>query len=125
MSRTSEDKVKQLCGTALDESAITPFVGIANTFVTSNLAAKGLGDDELAQLETMLAAHFFSMARDRGIAVEDLGDGSWTFDGKTAMGFDATMYGQMAKTYDRSGTLRDLERTGQVVVIKALSVRDE
>jgi hypothetical protein len=92
--------------------SLEPFIRPANAIV-SRLAvaatAKGitLSTAELREIETWLAAHCYCLS-DRAIASETTERSSATYQGKTGMRLEATLYGQMALSLDPSGCLQGL-----------------
>lgn len=112
--RTTETMVKDLLAPAGDYDLIgcpslKRFVIAASVVVTrvkACAADKGmtLSTDELREVETWLAAHFFKMS-DRQYSSRSTLDASGQFGGQVGMGIEATTYGQTALALDYSGCL--------------------
>lgn len=92
-------------------AAVTQAIAAATVIVDrvyTRATAKGvtLSTDELLQIETYLAAHYYAL-RDPQYISKATDDASATFQGQTGMGLDSTFWGQMAKTLDVSGCLQE------------------
>lgn len=110
MARTSPTAVQEIIDTDLTDTQINAFITAANLLVTNQLASKGLGNAMLAEIERWLAAHLLA-TRDQRVqseSVDGAGGYSVTFQGRTDMGLDATIYGQQVKILDTSGTLASM-----------------
>ncbi len=117
--RTTESMVKDLLIPAGDYDTVNcpslkRFVYAANVVVTrvkTCAIAKGLdlSTDELREIETWLAAHFFKMS-DRQYSSRSTLDASGQFGGQVGMGIEATTYGQTALTIDYSGCLTAINK---------------
>jgi hypothetical protein len=105
MIRVTDKEVREILDT--DITNLAPFIRVASNLVERHLLTAGLTAAELKEIERWLAAHF-TCAMDPRAARETVGDTSVTYEGQTAMGLDATRYGQMAKTLDPSGVLATL-----------------
>ena len=68
-----------------------------------------LSDSDLDEIELYLAAHFYSV-RDRDLSSKKTAGASGTFDGKTGMGLESSLYGQTAKLLDSTGFLERRDR---------------
>lgn len=93
---------------------LAPFVRAANLMVDRVAAcavarATPLTTPELAELETWLAAHFYSVS-DRPYASTMTDRAQATYQGKTGMGLDSSHYGQTAMSLDPSGCLSAISR---------------
>ncbi len=108
--RTTAARVEgiiEVCGISL-----TPFIRLANVLtdrVAANNAEGCLDSAGLIELETLLAAHFYTL-RDQQYQSRSTGRASATFQGRTDMGLNSSYYGQMAIALDCTGTLADLGR---------------
>lgn len=106
--RTTENSVQAILGGHYDGStSLTSFIKTANLFTNriANADTKGLmGEDDLKDVETYLAAHFYAHA-DQITQSKSTGRASGQFQGRTDLGFDATLYGQTAKRLDATGLL--------------------
>jgi len=118
-NRATEAEVLELLDTALEEENITPFLDTANMVVSRKLLGVGYSDTNLKVIETWLAAHFVSV-RDPQISKEKVGEGDWTYDGKTAMGLDLTRYGQQVKILEDIGILADLDNSKGPAEVKTI-----
>lgn len=106
-ARTSAVLITDIIETDLPEGQINAFANTAHRMVNLHLASSGLSATILTEIETWLAAHFVSM-RDQRVQQEKVDEWSATFQGKTAMGLQATLYGQQALALDSTGTLAAL-----------------
>jgi hypothetical protein len=105
-NRTTATAVKVILDTDLTDAQITAFITTANALVDDQLLNKGLSSTILTEIEKWLAAHLASI-RDQRVSRESIGDEySATYQGKTDMGLEATLYGQTALALDTTGTLR-------------------
>ena len=86
-----------------------PFIAIATLQVDAIDALGILGAAILEQIECWLSAHYVAIRDRQGSKVTVL-DSSHTYDGKTGMGLDATLWGQQALLMDSTGTLAGLGR---------------
>lgn len=110
--RTTDAKVKQVLEVS-DSIKTTAFIEVANNLVTDYIVTECKASYSAAKLELIerwLAAHFYSV-RDRRLSEEETGKTSGVYQGRTAMGFDSTLYGQHAKLLDTDGCLAALDAT--------------
>lgn len=108
MPRVDAYDVLEIFGsTDVVHSNIDRFITVANLVVTQHLAASGLSDALLAEVELWLAAHYLAI-RDRRSQSESLGDASESYYGQSGLGLDFTPYGQQVKTLDPTGKLAGL-----------------
>lgn len=107
MPRVTDAEVKSLIDTQRDTS---PFIDTASLVVTESIAPKGLSDDRLRQIELYLAAHFTTLAEERGgLAMSRTGDSEERYAvGDLGRGFNMTRFGQQALALDSSGALASL-----------------
>ena len=122
-SRVTPAEVKEILDTSLTDSAITAFIDAASVTVTDllgeNSAASDLSNAQLKEVERWLTAHLIASTRERQVAKENAGQAGVTYDGRTGLGLDSTLYGQQVKLLDTTGTLANLEKT---VGLKAISM---
>lgn len=90
---------------------LEPYIEIASSWVDDLItcaATKGItfSSGKLELLERVLAAHAYAMS-DQPYSARHTLRASGTFQGKTAMYFEATKYGQMAVNLDSAGCLRN------------------
>lgn len=104
-ARIEPDELREIIDTDLGDSILNAFINSAHYFIQENLLGKGLSANILTQIELWLSAHFLAI-RDQRVESEGVA-GEWQarYQGKTAMGFEATTYGQQALALDTSGTL--------------------
>lgn len=94
------------------EPDLSPYIATASVLV-DRIAARAVEneltvtDAELEILERWLAAHFFKVS-DRPASFMTVGKSQTTFDGKTAMYLQSTLYGQTAALLDPSGYLAEI-----------------
>ena len=88
---------------------LTPFIAAANTLVTK--CCTDLDEDytaaELVQIETWLAAHFYTV-RDGRAEYEKAGSVAQKLQSKVDLGLSTSHYGQTAMTLDYFGGLAKL-----------------
>lgn len=109
--RTSKEEVRAIIDTDSNIN-VAPFIDTANALtnhVSSQDAANILTTALLLQIETYLAAHFYSR-RDPQYQTKKTGDASAEFQGRTGLRLDSTYWGQDAMTLDVTGTLRALSK---------------
>lgn len=106
-SRISVADLIEIFDTELTSAQLAAFVNSAHYLIQANLLSSGLGNDVLTEIHKYLAAHFASL-RDQRLQAERVADVSYTYQGKTDMGLQATFYGQTALMLDTSGTLANL-----------------
>ena len=109
--RVSADEVRQvvnLPATSVSDLDITEHIGIASRLVDDLLSDKGLLTDRLKDIERYLSAHFAALF-DREImsAEKKIGSAETEYYLINAIGkyLDLTVWGQMARLLDISGTL--------------------
>jgi hypothetical protein len=105
-NRVTDSEVKTILDTDI---TTTPFINTANLFINENTTLLELSDDRLYQIELYLSAHF-ACTLDPRITQEKIGDATNTYQLKSGLGLDATMYGQTAKMLDTTGTLANLTK---------------
>lgn len=99
--RTSEAEVKKIMETTLEEEELTPFLVMANQWVSGVLAYDTLYREELrAALETLATAHLASTCRDPRIAEEAAGPVSVRYTGQWGSGLKGSPYGQQLLAMD-------------------------
>jgi len=104
--RTTETKVRAVID-ADNTVAMAQFIATATAltdYVSSEDSASVLTTALLLEIETYLAAHYYALY-DRQFEAKKTGDASATFQGKTEMRLDSTIWGQQALALDISGTL--------------------
>lgn len=108
--RTTHQEVVEVLGDDWNGTRNTvPFIRGVNGLVTrvgTEAAALGftLGTTELRVLETWLAAWAYCLS-DKPLTQKSTGRASGSYAGQTAMGLDANLYGQFARSIDPSGAL--------------------
>jgi len=112
MARTTVEEVKKIIDTDLNDSIIEAFINDANLIITDVFSGNSeLSSDQLASLEKWLTAHLIACTRELQPAQEGVKDAKITYQGKTGIGLDATLYGQQCKLIDTTGLLA--RRLGQ------------
>ena len=113
MPRTTDARVRETLDREYDSArapALTQCIRRANVLTTrvatcaSSVKNLPLTADELCQIETLLAAHFYQ-ASDPGYASRSTLDASGQFLGQAGMGLERTRFGQDAMLLDYSGCL--------------------
>lgn len=94
--------------------SLTRFIKAANLLtsrVATCAASKGLtlSDEELAEIETWLAAHFYTQS-DRPYSSTMTDRAQASYQGKTGMGLDSSHYGQTAINLDVSFCLSQINK---------------
>ncbi len=108
--RTTQEEVRTIIETDSDLN-IAPFLDAANAlvdYIVTQDSAGILSAKLKEQIEKWLAAHFYAI-RDLQYKEKKTGDASAIFQGRTGMGFDASLWGQQAKALDITGTLQRLD----------------
>jgi len=118
--RTDIDSVKVVIDTALEDSDITAFIGMANTIVTARLGDSDLTDAILKDIETWLTAHLISVSRERFTTQEEIGDAKVTFAGKFGEEMHSTSYGQMVIMLDSTGSFEEKQLKKKPIVIRSI-----
>ena len=118
MARTTTTLVQGII--EVDSSiSLDPFITVANRLVTKLLDEEsGLTTEDLELIERWLSAHFYAV-RDPRTTAERAGPVSANFEGKTAMYFEFTRYGQMAMLLDTTGILSNLSQNAGKTTITA------
>lgn len=107
---TNADVAKILPAEFVNDDFAT-FIASANLLVNEELASAGLSAARLTQIELYLSAHFAIITLEKGgLTRQKIGESedffqTWT---NTAVGLNATRYGQQATTMDTSGKLAAL-----------------
>jgi len=100
------DDVKEIIDTSLTDAQINNFINMAyvRTIPLNGELGNCGGDDALAEIQKLLAAHFLTMY-ERQTKSEKVGEVSVTFMGVDGEGLKASLYGQQALALDCSGIL--------------------
>jgi len=101
-------------GTNGDIIQLEPFIELANievNWLDGKDTSGELSDAELRQIEKFLAAHSYTVHRDRQLQSESTNGASGSYQGQTGLGLQATHFGQTAMRLDTTGNLtkRNLE----------------
>ncbi len=121
-NRVTEADVLAIMDTELTDVQIAPFVATANVMVTKVCGGDtDYGDEQLAEIERWLAAHFAAI-RDPQIAAEKTGDGGVTYHGKSGQGLDHTPYGQQVKIIDHKGKFAAMSQHKEVASFEVMGV---
>lgn len=111
--RVSQEMVRSTLTDFDPDINMMPYIRTANALVDWLDGCDTAGDlstTELELIEMWLAAHFYAV-NDQRLAAESKGKSGATYQGKTDMGLQATLYGQTALLLDTTGCLakRNLE----------------
>lgn len=119
MARIQATDLEDIFDTDLTAIQLNAFIAGAHVIVNENLVGKGLSEALLTEIEKWLAAHLASI-RDQRVQSENIaGEYSVTYQGKTGLGLDATLYGQMVKQFDHTGTLATLgQKRASITVLR-------
>ena len=104
--RTNETEVREIIA-LVSELNVHPFIQMANGLTTqlaSNDSDGELTSTELRMIEANLSAHFASF-RDPQYHSKSTGKANATFQGKTDMYLESSLWGQAAMTLDTTGWL--------------------
>lgn len=105
-NRTTATAVKQILDTDLDDPIVEAFITDANLIVTDIVGSStDLSAEQKASIEKWLSAHMIACTRDQQASREGVEEADITYQGKTAMGLDATFYGQQVKLIDTTGLI--------------------
>jgi hypothetical protein len=84
-------------------------IPVAATLVTENLAGEGLSEATLRSIELYLAAHFTTLAWEKGpLAAVQIGEATERYHDIYKAGFSSTRFGQQALLLDTTGILSDM-----------------
>lgn len=110
MARTDEGLVEEVLNNYNEDVSLSVFVDDASLIVGQIIPSdSGYSNTLLQRIETYVAAHLYEMVHGR-VASERIGSSggaglSESYSFKGGMGFDQTVYGQMAKRVDVGGYL--------------------
>jgi hypothetical protein len=111
MARTTSTLVGNILDT--DVTDFASFITPANLMVTNVLAtpAKITDTATLKEIETWIAAHFFTNSLERQAEKEKVGEAAVTYTGTYGKHLESTSYGQTAISLDNTGTLANLGKS--------------
>ena len=111
VDRVTPDEVRQvvkLSVAAVSDLDLTEHIGVAHRLTDDLLSGKSLSEDRLKDIERYLSAHFAALF-DKEVMSADkkIGGAETEYYLSTAIGkyLDLTVWGQMARLLDTSGTL--------------------
>jgi len=124
VARVTATEVKLIISTTLSDAVVDVFINAANLTVTELVGSSTeLSSDQLKEIERWLTAHLLASTREQQPQSESVGGASISYQGQTAIGLDATFYGQQVKLLDATGTLaRNLGK--KRAAIEAVTTRD-
>jgi len=99
MAKATVSEVKQIIDTDLSDTDIQRYIDDAHSVISDVFSS------DKPIIERWLTAHLMAVSRERQSTEEEVLSARARYAGKTAMGLDATLYGQQAKTLDTSGKL--------------------
>jgi hypothetical protein len=103
MSRTSAELINAIID--VDSSiSLTPFIAVANSLVTTHCADEDYTDAQLIEIETWLAAHFYTV-REMLPAMEKADDVQVQYQYNIGKNLSSSHYGQTAMLLDFHGGL--------------------
>lgn len=112
MARTTSNLVEGIIDVDAGD-VLTPFINVANLLVTQCCTGTAVSTAypaaTLVEIETWLAAHFYTVKEGRAIK-EKAASVSETKQSKVDLGFSTSHYGQMAMTIDFQGGLASLNQ---------------
>lgn len=107
MASVTSQEVKDLLGTT-DAMDVTEHINTASILVEEDLAGSGLSVQRKKLISLYLAAHFTTLALERGsLRSEKVGTSEETYRDTTGEGLNSTRWGQQAMSLDSSGILAD------------------
>jgi preprotein translocase subunit SecF len=108
-NRVTADELKEILETELSDTILDTFIGAANRVVTEHLGDDAtLSDEQKADIEKFLAAHFCASTREQQAQSEKAGPtggAQIVYQGVFGLGLDFTGYGQMVRILDTTGIL--------------------
>lgn len=122
MARTNDSLVEGII--EVDSTiSLTPFITIANLMVDQCCTDldENYSADQLEQIETWLAAHFYTV-RDMRAERERAGTVEEKFQSKVDLGFNSSHYGQMAMRIDFHGGLAALDKQTLNGIVKTVGI---
>lgn len=110
----TEAEVKTLMAPYADSADVTLFLEQANVLVDEEMTGKGLSDARLRIIKLNLAAHFATVAIERGgFTYQRAGNSEEGYaTDRRQVKFSSTRFGQQAVAMDSSGTLSRLDSPG-------------
>lgn len=113
MRTTAQDVAKLI---VVDTASVDAHIETANLIVTEKLADKGMSSARLKIIETYLAAHLVAIAEEKGgLTSTSMGESSDSFANVYSEGFKSTRFGQLAISFDESGTLAKTGSKGKAL----------
>ena len=112
-ARVTAANVAEIFNTTLTTAQLNQWINIAHEVIEANLLGQGLTAKTLIHIELMLSSHFAAMDDPRMKSENIGGDWSFTVQGQTGYGLDATFYGQQVKILDTSGILDKMGETSK------------
>ncbi len=107
MPKVTSQEVRDLMGT-LDTMDLTEHVNSAGIVVEEDLVNSGLSVQRRKLVELYLAAHFATLALEKGgLKSDEVGESVETYQTMSEKGFNSTRWGQQAMSLDSSGILAD------------------
>ena len=104
--RVTAAEVKQIIDTDLVDSVVDAFILGANYTVTEVLGSDTtIVEGHKKEIERWLAAHLIAATREQQIQKAGAGGADITYQGKTTMGLNATLYGQQVLALDTTGKM--------------------
>ena len=107
--RVTEDEVRKIIDTSIDDASISMFIDTANVLINEKLLGSGLSEQLLAKIELYLTAHFITL-RDKVLKREEMGESENQYYGNVGMGLESSSYGQNVLVLDSSNILRDANK---------------
>jgi len=102
--RTSAAEVKQIISTDLADSIIEAFIAGATELVTEVIGTSTAITTALKkEIERWLTAHMLASTREQQLVSGGAGGATATYQGKTGMRLESTMYGQQVLVLDTTG----------------------
>lgn len=88
---------------------LTAFLQDAELIVTETLYGQGMTDSRLAIVQKYIAAHLYTIAKERGgIARDKVGEAMTDYVTAKGSGFHSTHFGTMALGFDTTGLLAQM-----------------
>ena len=107
--RNTADEVKSYMGITGDASDLSIHLAQASSLVDETLADQGLSANRLKYIELNLAAHYVTLALEKGgYKMQKVGDSMESYQDQGGSNLGSTRFGQQALALDDTGVLSSL-----------------
>ena len=109
MARITTDELKEIITTSVATASLQVFINAASLVVTEHLGSDTtLSAAQLKDIERFLAAHMLACTMEQQVKSRSVKDARDDYQGVTAMGLNATFYGQNVLLLDTTGILANV-----------------